>query len=165
MRERGRLERVIGTAVELQSAVAHPAAHRQPGHQPAGTREHRCRYSPACARAASAPGAGLFLALEYSNGRGGVGVLGRKGMPSEVVAEQAVTELLAFHDSGAAVDRHLADQLDAAAGAVCRGQRVTVEAITSHLLTNIAVVRAFLNRPIDGGRARASLSRLDNRNS
>jgi RNA 3'-terminal phosphate cyclase (ATP) len=94
-------------------------------------------------------GAGLFLAAEYTSGRGGFGMLGRKGMPSEVVAEKAITELLDFDASGAAVDRHLADQLVVPLALAEGDSVISTDAITSHLLTNIAVVRAFLDRSIE----------------
>ena len=147
MRDRGRLERVIGTAVScnLPSHIPQRIANRATNLLAGLNTDVDIR--PVRTRSIST-GAGLFLALEYSNGRGGVGVLGRKGMPSEVVAEQAVTDLLAFHDSGAAVDSHLADQLVLPLALSAGDSVLTVEAITSHLLTNIAVVRAFLNRPI-----------------
>ena len=84
-----------------------------------------------------------------TNGCGGFGILGRKGMPSETVAEQAVTELLNFLDSGAAVDKHLADQLVLPLALAEGDSVVSVEALTDHLSTNIAVVHAFIDRPIE----------------
>jgi len=93
-------------------------------------------------------GAGLFMAAEYTNGRGGFGVLGRKGMPSEVVAEKAVTALLAFHAGNASVDAHLADQIIAPLALAGGASAFVTPEITAHLLTNIGVVRAFVDRPI-----------------
>ena len=147
MRERGRLERAFGTAVgcNLPSHIPQRMANRAtnllaPLEVPADVRPLRTR--------SISSGAGLFLAVEYANGRGGVGVLGRKGMPSEVVAEKAVTALLAFHSSGAAVDAHLADQIVLPL-ALAEGSSVfSIPASTSHLLTNIDVIRAFLDRDV-----------------
>jgi RNA 3'-terminal phosphate cyclase (ATP) len=94
-------------------------------------------------------GAGIFLAVEYTNGRGGFGTIGRKGMPSEAVSERAVTDLLDFHASEAAVDQRLADQLILPL-ACAEGESVfSTDAITRHLRTNVDVVRAFIQRPID----------------
>jgi RNA 3'-terminal phosphate cyclase (ATP) len=76
-------------------------------------------------------------------------MIGRKGMPSEVVAEKAVMDLLDFHDSEAAVDAHLADQLIVPLALAGGDSVFSTEAITPHLITNIAVVRAFLNRSIE----------------
>jgi RNA 3'-terminal phosphate cyclase (ATP) len=148
-RQRGPIERVIGTAVgcNLPSHIPQRIANRAINllgvalEAPLDIRPLRTR--------SISTGAGLFLAVEYTNGRAGFGTLGRKGMPSEVVAEQAVTELLEFDASGAAVDRHLADQLVVPL-ALAEGESVlSTDAITPHLLTNIAVVRAFLDRPIE----------------
>jgi RNA 3'-terminal phosphate cyclase (ATP) len=147
--ERGQLERVFGVAVgcnlpaHIPQRMANRARNLLAPHLLGVTVDIR----PQRVRSVST-GAGIFLAAEYGNGRGGVGVLGRRGMPSEVVAERAVQALLAFHDSGAAVDRHLADQLIMPL-ALAEGPSVLhVEAITSHCRTQAAVVRAFLPRGI-----------------
>jgi RNA 3'-terminal phosphate cyclase (ATP) len=149
MRQRGPVERVIGTAVgcNLPSHIPQRMANRAVNllgvslQVPLDIRPVRTR--------SISTGAGLFLAAEYTNGRGGFGMLGRKGMPSEVVAEKAITALLDFDASGAAVDRHLADQLVVPL-ALAEGESiVSTDAITPHLLTNTAVVRAFLDRPIE----------------
>lgn len=146
-RSRGRLERILGIAVgcNLPSHIPQRIANRATNlltllDIPLDIRPCRTR--------SISTGAGIFLAVEYTNGRGGVGVLGRRGMPSEVVAEQAVTELLSFHDSGAAVDRHLADQIVVPLALANGFSAFSTETITAHLLTNIAVVRAFIDRPI-----------------
>jgi RNA 3'-terminal phosphate cyclase (ATP) len=149
MRERGPVERVIGTAVgcNLPSHIPQRMANRAVNllgvslQVPLDIRPVRTR--------SLSTGAGLFLAAEYTSGRGGFGMLGRKGMPSEVVAEKAITELLDFDASGAAVDRHLADQLVVPLALAEGDSVISTDAITSHLLTNIAVVRAFLDRSIE----------------
>ncbi len=147
MRERGPIERVFGLAVgcNLPSHVPQRIANRalnllETMDTPLDIRPCRTR--------STSTGAGIFLAVEYANGRGGIGVLGRKGMPSETVAEQAVTELLELHDSGAATDEHLADQLVVPLALAQGPSAYTTRAITPHLATNADVVRAFLDRPI-----------------
>jgi len=145
--ERGPLERVFGYAVgcNLPSHIPQRMANRAINlldvlDVPLDIRPQRTR--------SVSTGAGLFLTAEYANGRAGFGMLGRKGMPSEEVAERAVTPLLMFHDSGAAVDERLMDQLVLPL-ALAEGESVvSTNAITSHLRTNIDVVRAFLDRPI-----------------
>jgi RNA 3'-terminal phosphate cyclase (ATP) len=59
-------------------------------------------------RTAVGPGTLVFLSIR---GRAGFSALGRRGLPAEQVADDAVDQLLAFRGSGAAVDDHLADQL------------------------------------------------------
>lgn len=147
MRERGPIERVFGLAVgcNLPSHIPQRIANRalnllETMDTPLDIRPCRTR--------STSTGAGIFLAVEYANGRGGIGVLGRKGMPSETVAEQAVTELLELHDSGAATDEHLADQLVVPLALAQGPSAYTTRAITPHLATNADVVRAFLDRPI-----------------
>ena len=93
-------------------------------------------------------GAGSFLAAEYRSGRGGVGILGKRGMPSEAVAEYAIDELHAFMDSQAAVDAHLADQIVIPLALAQGASEVTLQQVTPHLRTNVEVVRAFLERDI-----------------
>jgi RNA 3'-terminal phosphate cyclase (ATP) len=147
MRDRGPIERVFGLAVgcNLPSHIPQRIANRalnllETMDTPLDIRPIRTR--------SISTGAGIFLAVEYANGRGGVGVLGRKGMPSETVAEQAVTELLELHDSGAATDEHLADQLVVPLALAQGPSAYTTRAVTPHLATNADVVRAFLDRPI-----------------
>jgi len=149
MRERGALERVFGVAVgcnlpaHIPQRMANRARNLLRPHLAGAPLDIR----PQRARSIST-GAGIFLAAEYANGRGGVGVLGKRGMPSEVVAERAVQALLAFHDSGAAVDRHLADQLILPLTLAEGPSALRAEAISSHCRTQAMVVRAFLPRAI-----------------
>lgn len=89
------------------------------------------------------PAAGIFLALEYEGGRGGAAALGKRGMPSEAVAEEAVTALLAYHRSGAAFDAHLGDQLLLPAACAAGESRFSVAQVTRHLLTNSWVLERF----------------------
>ncbi|MEW6577589.1 MAG: RNA 3'-terminal phosphate cyclase [Chloroflexota bacterium] len=147
MRQRERIERVFGTAVgcNLPSHIPQRIANR--AINLLGTLEVAADVRPLRARGIST-GAGLFLAVEYTNGRGGFGVLGRKGMPSEVVAEKAVTALLAFHAGNASVDEHLADQIVVPLALAGGASAFVTPEITAHLLTNIGVVRAFVDRPI-----------------
>ncbi|MBN2305745.1 MAG: RNA 3'-phosphate cyclase [Anaerolineae bacterium] len=146
--ERGLIERVFGIAVgcNLPSHIPQRIANRavnllESVEVPVDIRPCRTR--------SISTGAGLFLAVEYGNGRGGFGMIGQKGMPSEEVAEKAVTALLDFHDSGAPVDRYAADQLVIPLALAEGASAFTAQAITSHLRTNIAVVRQFVHRAIE----------------
>lgn len=76
--------------------------------------------------------------------------LGARGKPAEVVAEEAVEQLLGYHfaDPEYAVDAHSADQL-ALPLALAEGKsEYTVTEVTLHLTTNLAVIRKFLEREL-----------------
>jgi RNA 3'-terminal phosphate cyclase (ATP) len=92
---------------------------------------------------AACPGAALFLSVRYENARAGFSSLGARGKPSEVVAEEAANALLAHKESGAAMDRHLADQILLPL-ALARGpSSFTCEAASRHLKTNAWVIEQF----------------------
>ena len=74
----------------------------------------------------------------------GFAALGSRGKPAERVADEAVEAYLAFRASGAAVDRHLSDQMLIYLALAKGPSRFTTEAVTSHLLTNIWVIEQFL---------------------
>lgn len=91
------------------------------------------------------PGAGIFLWVPQA----GFGSLGRKGLPSERVAEAAVADLLPFIENGAAtVDAHLADQL-LLPMALARGTSTfTTHRLTQHIMTSATLLRRWLNASI-----------------
>jgi RNA 3'-terminal phosphate cyclase (ATP) len=96
---------------------------------------------------APSPGQGtaVFLVAEYENTVSGFSSLGERGKPAEKVAEEACGEFLAYHQSGAGLDQHLADQLILPL-ALARGPSAfTTCEITQHLLTNVWVVEQFLD--------------------
>ncbi|MDP1760615.1 MAG: RNA 3'-terminal phosphate cyclase, partial [Deltaproteobacteria bacterium] len=74
----------------------------------------------------------------------GFAALGARGKPAEQVADEAVEAYLAFRASGAALDRHLADQILIYLALAKGPSRFTTEAVTSHLLTNVWVIEQFL---------------------
>jgi RNA 3'-phosphate cyclase len=74
----------------------------------------------------------------------GFAALGARGKPAEQVADEAVEAYLAFRARGAALDRHLADQMLIYLALAQGPSSVTTEAITSHLLTNAWVIEQFL---------------------
>jgi RNA 3'-terminal phosphate cyclase (ATP) len=93
------------------------------------------------------PGAGLFLLARYEHIVAGFTALGRRGLPSEEVAEMAVEELVAHHRGGG-VDAHLGDQLVLplvlSGGPAC----VAISEVTRHLLTNVWVALQFELAPV-----------------
>lgn len=147
MRDRGELERIFGMAVGCNLPAHIPQRIANRALNLLGHAEFPVDIRPLRTRSIST-GAGIFLAVELTNGGGGCGVLGRKGTPSEVVAEQSVTQLLSFLDSRTAVDKHLADQLVLPLALAESESVISVEEFTDHLSTNIAVVGAFIDRPI-----------------
>jgi len=89
-------------------------------------------------------GTGTHLRAEFENGSGSYTSLGERGLPAERVAATAVQELLAYLDSGAAVDRFLADQLLLPLSLASGESAFTCEEVTQHLLTNAHVVQQFV---------------------
>ncbi len=90
------------------------------------------------------PGAGIVLWLTQA----GSSSLGRKGLPADKVAEAAVADLLTFMDNGSAVDHHLADQLLLPMSLADGQSSFTVNRLTRHSLTNIELIRYWLNLSI-----------------
>lgn len=87
------------------------------------------------------PGTLVFLSLR---GRAAFSALGRRGLPAERVADQAVDALLDFLSSGAAVDVHLADQLVPFLALASSPSRFTCPTLSPHLKTVAWAVRQFL---------------------
>jgi RNA 3'-terminal phosphate cyclase (ATP) len=81
---------------------------------------------------------------EYEHAVAGFTGLGERGKPAEQVAQEAVDDLLAHHDSGASVDRHLADQLVLPLALAGGMSEFTTSRVSLHLLTNAWVVEQFL---------------------
>lgn len=96
------------------------------------------------------PGAAIALIAEHEGAVPATFVgLGERGKPAEVVADEAVEELLAFEDAaGGAIDPHSADQLLLPLALAPGRSEYTVSEVTDHLRTNAATIRAFLDREI-----------------
>lgn len=94
------------------------------------------------------PGACLAINGRFAAGFAGANALGERRKPAEDVGREAATAWGAFLASGAAVDRHLADQLLLYAALASGTSRFTSEASTSHLRTNAWVIGQFLPAPI-----------------
>lgn len=96
-------------------------------------------------------GAAIALAAEHAGAAPATFVgIGERGKPAETVADEAVDELLDFLSiPDGAVDPHSADQILLPL-ALAEGRSVyTVSHVTEHLRTNVATIRAFLDRPIE----------------
>jgi RNA 3'-phosphate cyclase len=96
---------------------------------------------------APSPGKGsfLFLAAEFERVSAGFGSLGAIGKRAEEVADEACNGLSSYLGAKGALDPHLADQAVPWL-AFCRGpSEFTTSRVTRHLLTNIWVVRQFMD--------------------
>lgn len=80
---------------------------------------------------------------------------GARGLPAEKVADRVAANARAYLDSPAAVAEHLADQILLPMALAGSGRFTTVEP-SSHLLTNLAVIRSFLeiDARVEPGRGR-----------
>lgn len=90
---------------------------------------------------ARGPGTILYLGVR---GRAGFSALGRRGVPAERVADEAVDAYLDYRAAGAAVDAHLADQLVPFLALATAPSELTCAAVSSHLRTVAEVVGALL---------------------
>ncbi len=92
------------------------------------------------------PGKGtiVFISLTAGSARAGFQSLGEIKKRAETVADEACDDLEAYVSSGAALDKHLADQLIIPVALADAPSRFTTCEITQHLLTNIAIVEKFL---------------------
>ncbi len=146
--ERGPLQRIAGQAVagNLPSHIAQRIANRA-RNLLAGEWNGALAVEPLRVRSAG-PGALISLWAAYEHAPAGFTSFGRKGLPSEQVAAAACEELLAHHRSGAPIDPHLGDQLLLPMALAGGASRMVTSAITAHLLTNVAVVQAFLSLPV-----------------
>jgi RNA 3'-phosphate cyclase len=96
-------------------------------------------------------GPGTVLALVLENGPVPTLFfgLGERGKPAERVADEAVDQVLAYLQTApAAVDSHSADQLLLPLALAEGPSEFSVAAMTSHLFTNVAVIRQFRARDI-----------------
>jgi RNA 3'-phosphate cyclase len=90
-----------------------------------------------------APGTGIVLWAECEGGILGASALGERGKPAEKVGEEAAQELITELRTGAAVDKHLTDQLVPYL-ALARNSEIFCSEITLHTLTNVELVKKFL---------------------
>ena len=92
---------------------------------------------------AACPGAGIFLLAKYEEVDASFSALGRRGKPSEAVADEAVAALREHHASGAAVELHLADQLLLPLALAAGASAFTAARPTGHLVTNAWAISQF----------------------
>ncbi|OGP90920.1 MAG: RNA 3'-terminal-phosphate cyclase [Deltaproteobacteria bacterium RBG_16_47_11] len=94
---------------------------------------------------ANGPGAFIFLVAESEGAIAGFSSIGERGRRAEDVAKEAVDNLRAYLESDSCLDPHLADQI-LPFMALAHGDSVfTTSQTTEHLLTNLWVLRQFLD--------------------
>ncbi len=94
-------------------------------------------------------GAGIVIWAAYENGILAGSVLGERNVRAEEVGKCAADDLKKEMESGACVDRHLADQLVPYMGAIsaATGKECVIQTsgITDHLRSNVYVTESFLD--------------------
>jgi len=143
LEDRGPLERVFGTAVAMNLPAHIPQ--RMSGRaarvmDEAGVKAH---VNPLRVRGRG-PGAAIFLAARYEHVVAGFSAHGRKGVPSEHVANAACREFLDHDRSGAPVDRYLADQLVVPMALAAGSSTFVTSHLSQHLRATAWVVEQFL---------------------
>lgn len=92
-------------------------------------------------RTARSPGTLLFLGVRA---RAGFSALGRRGVPAERVADEAVERLLDWVENGASIDPHLADQLTSFLALAAAPSAFSCGSLSAHLKTVAWVIGHFL---------------------
>jgi len=98
---------------------------------------------------AFSPGNFVFLAADYEHARAGFSALGKRGKPAEEVAAEVCRAFNHFEKTAATVDNHLADQLILYLALAHGPSFFKIQEATSHLTTNIAIIKKFLPANID----------------
>jgi len=87
----------------------------------------------------------FFLKAEFENCVAGFGSLGELGKRAEKVGEEAVLQLMEYLSIDSCLEHHLADQLIPFLALAKADSAFSVCKISKHLLTNIWVVKQFLD--------------------
>lgn len=87
------------------------------------------------------PGSVLDVVADFEHARCGFSALGRRGKPAAEVAADAVAAFDAFCETGATVDRHLADQL--MPFLALAGGEILAPEVTNHVETQAALLKQF----------------------
>ncbi len=97
------------------------------------------------------PGQGnvVFIVAGGSPAEAGFSSLGQRGKRAEQVADESADSLLAFLESGTSVEEHLADQLVPFLALAEGFSEILAQRVSSHLKTNLWVVRQFFKVGID----------------
>jgi RNA 3'-terminal phosphate cyclase (ATP) len=147
MQERGRLKRLSG--ISALSNLPLTIAHRQKRRAETILRAEGFEPEIEIINApATGQGTALFLVAEFENVRAGFTALGRKGKPAELVAEEACKDFVLYYESGAALDRYLADQVVPFLAMAEGESSFSTSCVTQHLLTNIWITERLVGRQV-----------------
>jgi len=107
----------------------------------------------------------LLLLAEFEHSQACFFALGARGKRAERVADEAVDELCGFVQGDSAVDRWMADQLLLPLALAGPGSVFRTAQVSSHLLTNAAVIERFLPLQIsvEGAAGEAGLVRIESK--
>jgi RNA 3'-terminal phosphate cyclase (ATP) len=156
LRHRGTLLEV--EVVSMVGGLGYEVAERQAARALRRLRDHgiaaEAERLPVPSRASK--GGHVLIVSTFERTRAGHGAVTARERSPEDTADLAVEAFRAYLSGGAAVDRHLGDQLLVPAALVASGRlpgpagvvpsvRYTVSEVTPHLLTNADVVRRFLD--------------------
>ena len=156
LRQRGTLQEV--EVVSMVGGLGFEIADRQAARAMKGLREGgiyaQSERVPVPARLSK--GGHVLIVSTFERTRAGHGAVSARERSPEQIADDAVRAFRDHLARGAAVDRHLGDQLLLPAALVAAGRlspppgvvpvtRYTVAAVTKHLTTNAAVIRRFLD--------------------
>jgi RNA 3'-terminal phosphate cyclase (ATP) len=156
LRHRGTLLDV--EVVSMVGGLGYEAAERQAARALRRLRDHginaEAERVPVPARGSK--GGHVLIVSTFERTRGGHGAVTSRDRSPEETADLAVEGFAAYLSRGAAVDRHLGDQLLLPAALAVAGYppspagvvpavRYTVSEVTPHLTTNAAVLRRFLD--------------------
>ncbi len=101
---------------------------------------------------APGPGTFVFLQAEGPGCRAGFSSVGVRGKPAETVGAEAARELLEYHRRPGCFDPRLADQVVLYLALAGGESAIATTEITPHLVTNLAVIKAFagIEYEVDG---------------
>jgi len=103
------------------------------------------REKPAFERASVQPGAALAVWAQTDTGcLIGADMAGARGRPAEFIGKQTASDLLADLDSGATVDRHLADQVIPFAALAKGTSTFRIPSVTEHVEARLWLVERIL---------------------
>lgn len=91
------------------------------------------------------PGTFIFLAAQTDLLRAGFSALGERGKRAEIVGAEAARALIGHLKTGACLDEHLADQIVIYLAMAQGESSFTTSCISLHLLTNLWVIKRFLD--------------------
>jgi RNA 3'-terminal phosphate cyclase (ATP) len=110
---------------------------------------------------ANSPGSFFFLVAESESAIAGFSSLGKRGKKAEDVAKEAVDSLKDYVESDGCIDPLLADQLVPFLSLVKGNSFFTTTRTTEHLLTNLWVVKHFLDIKISRSGEKGKMGRIE----